>query len=177
MQVNRGELFTDPAGPARRPGLEATQAAQPVRRAGESPAVREAEAPSELRQRVLVAQRHVARAQAVLAGLEGFRDFLLEGAHDESETRNAILRASYQGESVLKPHGETLLAIAARNDLPLLERWIATVRETAGSIAAEAERGQSVEPAGVMAQVLEGIRQSSPALQRLQRENVLKLLS
>ena len=176
MQVNRGELFADPLSPVRRRELEETQAASPVRRPDEAPAVPEAEGPSELRQRVLVAQRHVARAQAVLGGLEGFRDFLLGGPHAEPEIRNAILRPSYQGESVLESHGETLLAIAARNDIPLLERWIATVRETANSIAPETARQEALEPAGALTQILEGIRRSSPDLQRLERENVLKLL-
>ena len=177
MQVNRGELFADPVGPARRRELEETQAAAQVRRPGATPAAPATEGPSELRQRVLVAQRHVARAQAVLAGLEGFRDFLLGGTRGEPETRDAVRRATYQGESVLESHTDTLLAIAARNDVPLLERWIATVRETANSLAAETGRQEALEPAGAMSQVLAGIRQSSLSLQPLVRENVLKLLS
>lgn len=180
MQVNRGEPSSDPIIPARRRELEELESAPAVRKvaAGRSPAIPAEEGLSELRQRVLVAQRYVARAQAVLGGLEGFRDQLLGGPPDEAQALQLILHPRYQGESVLESHRATLLAIAARGDIPLLERWIGTVRETVAGVAAELARQEVREPAARTLQELqEGIRRSGAGLERLQRENVLKLLS
>ena len=180
MQVNRGEPPSDPIIQARRLELEELQSAPAVRKvaSGQSPAIPAEEGLSELRQRVLVAQRYVARAQAVLGGLEGFRDHLLGGPPDEAEALQLILRPRYQGESVLESHRTTLLGIAARGDIPLLERWIGTVRETVAGVASELARQEVREPAARTLQELqEGIRRSGAGLERLQRENVLKLLS
>ena len=141
---------------------------------------------SELRQRALVAQRYVARAQAVLGGLEGFREYLLglpQGQpHGEpqagQEALEVILRARYQEEPVLESHRQTLLGIAARGDLPLLERWIATVRETVAGVAGDLDRRESGQAGpGSLPQLLEGIRRSGASLEKLERDNVLKLLS
>jgi hypothetical protein len=180
MQVNRGELSSDPLGPARRRELEELQGAAAIRRAAadQSPAIPEEGGLTELRRRALVAQRYVARAQAVLGGLEGFRDFLLGAPRGEAEAAEAILRAHYQGEPVLEAHRASLLAIAARGDVPLLERWIGTVRETVAGLAGELSRGEAPGPEGAALQgLLEGIRRSGAGLEKLQRENVLKLLS
>jgi len=177
MLVNRGELSPEPIGPARRRELEELQRAAAARRAERTSAPAE-EGPSELRQRVLVAQRYVARAQAVLGGLEGFRDYLLGEPRGEQEAQEFILRARYQEEPVLESHRETLLGIAARRDLPLLERWIATVRETVAGVAGDLDRREAGEPgARTLQELLEGIRRSGAGLEKLQRENVLKLLS
>jgi hypothetical protein len=120
----------------------------------------------------------VARAQTVLGGLEQFRDYLLGGPRGEQEALEVILRARYQGEPVLETHRETLLGIAARGDLPLLDRWIATVRETVAGVAGELDRREAGQPgAGLLQELLEGIRRSGPGLVRLERENVLKLLA
>jgi hypothetical protein len=180
MLVNRGEPSSDPIGPARRRELEELHGASLVRRAaaGQSPAVPAEEGLTELRQRALVAQRYVARAQAVLGGLEGFRDFLLGEPRSEAAAQEAILLARYQGEPVLEAHRATLLGIAARRDLPLLERWIGTVRETVAGVAAELGRREAREPdSRTLQELQEGIRRSGSSLERLQRENVLKLLS
>jgi hypothetical protein len=180
MQVNRGEPSSDPIIPARRRELEELQAAAAVRKVapGQSAAIPAEEGLSELRQRVLVAQRYVARAQTVLGGLESFRDQLLGGPLDEAQALQHILRPRYQGESVLESHRAALLGIAARGDIPLLERWIGTVRETAAGVAAELARQEVREPAAETLQELrEGIRRSGAVLERLQRENVLKLLA
>jgi hypothetical protein len=104
---------------------------------------------------VLVAQRYVARAQAVLGGLEGFRDQLLGGPPDEAQALQLILRPRYQGESVLESHRATLLGIAARGDIPLLERWIGTVRETGRGLELFARRTAGRRPGPFR---LEGIR-------------------
>jgi hypothetical protein len=178
MQVNRGELSSDPLGPARRRELEELQGTAATRRVspGQSPPIPEEGGLTELRQRALVAQRYVARAQAVLGGLEGFRDFLLGSPGGEAE--EAILRARYQGEPVLEAHRAALLAIAGRGDVPLLERWIGTVRETVAGLAGELSRGAAPGPeASTLQGLLEGIRRSGGGLEKLQRENVLKLLS
>jgi hypothetical protein len=177
MLVNRGEFSPDPLGPVRRRELEELQRAASARRAGQTQAPAE-EGLSELRQRVLVAQRYVARAQAVLGGLEGFRDYLLGGPRSEQEAQEILLQARYQGEAVLESHRETLLGIAARGDIPLLERWIATVRETVAGVAGELDRPGTGRPAAAALQeLLDGIRRTGAGLERLQRENVLKLLS
>ncbi len=177
MLVNRGELSPDPIGPARRRELEELQRIAASRRSGptQAPPV---EGLSELRQRALVAQRYVARAQAVLGGLEGFRDYLLGQPRGEQEALEVILRARYQEEPVLESHRETLLGIAARGDLPLLERWIATVRETVAGVAGDLDRREAgqVGP-GSLPELLQGIRRSGAVLEKLERENVLKLLS
>jgi hypothetical protein len=180
MQVNRGEPPSDPVIPARFRELEELRSTPAVRKvaAGQSPAIPAEEGLTELRQRALVAQRYVARAQAVLGGLEGFRDRLLAGPPDKEEALQLILRPRYQGESVLESHRANLLAIAARGDLPLLERWIGTVRETVAGVAAELARQEVREPAARTVQDLqEGIRRAGAGLERLERENVLKLLS
>jgi hypothetical protein len=176
MLVNRGELSSDPIGPVRRRELEELQRAAAARRAGQTPAP-PVDGLSELRQSALVAQRYVARAQAVLGGLEGFRDYLLGEPRGEQEAQEVILRARYQGEPVLETHRETLLGIAARGDLPLLERWIATVRETVAGVAGELNRQAGEPGARALQELLEGIRRSGSGLERLQQENVLKLLS
>ncbi len=178
MLVNRGELSPDPLGPARRRELEELQRAAASRRAGQTQAPAGEEGLSELRQRALVAQRYVARAQAVLGGLEGFRDYLLGQPRGEQEALEVILRARYQAEPVLESHRETLLGIAARGDLPLLERWIATVRETVAGVAGELDRREAGQPgAGRLQELLEGIRRAGAGLEKLERENVLRLLS
>jgi hypothetical protein len=182
MQVNRGEPSSDPIGPARRRELEELQAAAAVRRAAtsQSPALPVETDLSEVRQQALVAQRYVARAQTVLGGLEGFRDYLLGEPRGEAEAQEAILRVRYQGEPVLETHRATLLDIAARRDIPLLERWIGTVRETVAGVAGELDRREarpSYPGAGTLQELQEGIRRSGAGLERLQRENVLKLLS
>ena len=180
MQVNRGELSPDPLGPARRRELEELQQAAAVRRAstGQSPPIPAEGGLTELRQRALVAQRYVARAQAVLGGLEGFRDYLLGEPQDEAGALQALLRARYQGEPVLEAHSATLLGIAARRDIPLLERWIGTVRETVAGVAGELARREAPEPgARTLQALMEGIRLSGAGLEKLQRDNVLKLLS
>jgi hypothetical protein len=175
MQVNRGELSPDPIGPARRPELEELRRA--VSRPAEAPAPPK-EGLSELRQSALVAQRYVARAQSVLGGLEGFRDYLLGEPGGEAEAREALLRARYQGEPVLEAHHDALLRIAARRDLPLLERWIGTVRETVAGVAAQmAPGGMQAPDAGTLRSLREGIRRSGADLEKLQRENVLRLLA
>jgi hypothetical protein len=177
MLVNRGELSPDPIGPARRRELEELQRAAASRQPSQAQAPA-AEGPGDLRQRALVAQRYVARAQTVLAGLEGFRDYLLGEPQGEQEALKAILRARYQGEPVLETHRETLLRIAARGDLPLLDRWIATVRETVAGVAGDLDRREAGQPgAGSLQELLEGIRRSGEGLEKLQRENVLKLLA
>jgi hypothetical protein len=179
MQINRGEPSSDPIGPARRRELEELQAAAAVRKASTSQSPAPAEAGlTELRQQALVAQRYVARAQTVLGGLEAFRDYLLGEPRGEAEAQEAILRVRYQGEPVLETHRATLLGIAARRDIPLLERWIGTVRETVAGVAGELDRRGAREPgAGTLQELQEGIRRSGAGLERLQRENVLKLLS
>jgi hypothetical protein len=119
----------------------------------------------------------VARAQAVLGGLEGFRDYLLGGSRGEQEAQQVLLQARYQGESVLESHSDTLLGIAARGDIALLERWIATVRETVAGVAGELGRPETGRPtAGALQELMESIRRSGADLEKLQRENVLKLL-
>ena len=178
MLVNRGELLPDPIGPARRRELEELQRVAASRRTGQAQAAPAPEGLSELRQRALVAQRYVARAQAVLGGLEGFRDYLLGRPQGEQEAQEVLLRARYQGEPVLETHRETLLGIAARGDLPLLERWIATVRETVAGVVGDLDRREAAQPgAGTLQELLEGIRRSGAGLEKLERENVLKLLS
>jgi hypothetical protein len=173
MLVNRSELSPDPVSPARRRELEELQRAAAARRAGQTRTPPAPEGLSELRQRALVAQRYVARAQVVLGGLEGFRDYLLAGQpQGEQQALEVILRARYQEEPVLDTHRETLLGIAARRDLPLLERWIATVRETVAGVAGEA----GAPAADSLQRLLEGIRRSGAGLEKLERENVLKLL-
>jgi hypothetical protein len=178
MLVNRGELSPDPVNPARRRELEELRRAAAARRATQTQAPPAPEGLSELRQRALVAQRYVARAQAVLGGLEGFRDYLLAGqSQGEQQALEVILRARYQAEPVLDTHRETLLGIAARGDLPLLERWIATVRETVAGVAGDLDRRQAGAPgADSLQRLLEGIRRSGAGLEKLERENVLKLL-
>jgi hypothetical protein len=177
MQVNRGELSPDPLGPARRAELEEARRTQAAGRAGQAPALPD-EGLSELRQSALVAQRYVARAQSVLGGLEGFRDYLLGEPSGEAEAQEALLRFRYQGEPVLEAHREALLSIAARRDIPLLERWIGTVRQTVIGLAAELARGGTPAPdAGTLRALQEGIRLAGEGLERLQRENVLKLLA
>ncbi len=177
MQVNRGELANDPLGPVRRRELEELQRAASIRRS-EQAAPPAAEGLSELRQRALVAQRYVARAQTVLGGLEHFREYLLgEPAANPGEAQAIILRANYQGEPVLETHRDTLLGIAARRDLPLLERWIGTVRETVAGVAGDLERREANPPwPSGLKELLAGIRRSGAGLEKLQQENVLKLL-
>jgi len=179
MQVNRGEPSTDPINPARRRELEELQAAAPVRRtaAAQPQAVPPPEGLSEHRQRALVAQRYVARAQAVLGGRERDRDYLLSGPGDEAGARERILRARYQGEPVLESHRATLLGIAARRDVPLLERWIGTVRETVAGVAGELDRRETQPPeTGRLRELADGIRRHGQDIEKLERENVLKLL-
>jgi hypothetical protein len=180
MLVNRGEFSPDPVSPSRRRELEELQRAAAVRRTERTQTPPAAEGLSELRQRALVAQRYVARAQAVLGGLEGFRDYLSGQPRGEQEALEVILSARYQAEPVLETHRETLLGIAARGDLPLLERWIATVRETVAGVVGDLDRRRhaaGAPGAGSLQELLEGIRRSGAGLEKLERENVLKLLS
>lgn len=180
MQISRGDLSPDVVGSTRRRELEEIKAAQEPRRggaAGESAAASPESA--ELHSSMLLAQRHVARAQSVLAGLEGFRDFLLlAGASPAAgDALGALRRATYQGEAVLEPHREALLGIAARRDHAGLERLIANVQETIASQAAEFYRGGSAEPQpDTVRGVVAGIRELGESLQNLNQAHVLKLL-
>jgi hypothetical protein len=180
MHVTRGDLSPDQVGHARRREIEEVRNTQETRRGSppEPPPAPESTAVNPgVRQQVLLAQRQVARAQSVLAGLEGFRDFLLlnGGVAGGTETAAAMRRATYHGEQVLEPHRDMLVGIAGRGDLPALERLIASVRQTVASLVPGSAGGEPTQAA--LQGVLAGIREASGTLAVLDRTNVLKLLS
>jgi hypothetical protein len=78
---------------------------------------------------------------------------------------------------VLQPYRQTLLRAAANRDPSELDRLIGTVRQNISALAGDRDMGPDNATARAIAALIEGIRRNGQALERLERDNVSRLLS
>ena len=169
-----------PADPGMPPG-GARQAGQ-----GQPPEPRRS-AMDELRSRLLLLQRDVARAQRVLGGLEGIQPLLRSHGGPEPPDRSIREYAAgvtYRGEPVLTGLEERLGTILRERDAAGLQSLIGEARGHLGRLAQELSRYETAQqntraiavgddPLQFLKQ---GIRRAGGRLLEVQRENVLRLL-
>ncbi len=183
MTVISGDPFRGrPVGPGRL-DRESTEPRAPA--VPRQTARQEAPAANREVQSVATLQHSLSRAQAVLAGLEGFRDFLKPGTRpDPEEIRRYLAQVRYNGRPVLDTYAGRLPAIAARADAPALEALVNTVRAQIQELSTGLLRhaGAAAGAGGVtghedpLRAVIRGIKEAN-SLVRLKRENILDLLS
>ncbi len=181
MYVTRGDLSPEQISAKRSRELEKTTAASASRkvdqdRTGLRP--EEANIPVD-NQKARLTQGALARAQSMLAGLELFRSALsrTEGQGGERAALQVLDRSRYQGEAVLEPYRQALQRAAADRDPRFVDRLIGTVRENITALARDQDAGTEPAAKPALAALMEGIRSTGSGLERLSRENVLRLLS
>jgi hypothetical protein len=181
MYVSRGDLSPEQIISKRNREPEAAQAVPSARKADHNQSVLqppETPFPSD-RQKVRQVQRALTRAQSVLAGLEEFRSILFRTGAEGGERAalEAMDRSKYQGEAVLEPYRQLLLRSAAGHDSKELDRLIGSVRQNIAALSSDRDKGADIAAPGALGALMEGIRRNGQDLQRLQRDNVLRLLS
>jgi hypothetical protein len=143
---------------------------------------------SAVRIRLLLLQQDVARAQRVLAGLEGFAALLETPARGPEaagvEVGEYLARLTYKGEAVLEPWRERLEEILGAGDTEALGRLIEDGRNDLGLLARELSRYETAQQ-NSRALAADGdslgvlkrrIREGAGSLLDLQPERVLRLL-
>ena len=142
----------------------------------------------DLRSRLLLLQREVAKEQRVLGGLEEIHG-LLRAPEAETPVEGAVQRyaatVKYQGQAVLEAVAEQLTRIARERDHRGLEALIEESRAHLGRLAQELSRFETAQQnsralaaAGDPLESLKrGIQRQGGALLEVRRKNVLRLLS
>jgi hypothetical protein len=180
-----------PIGGRKKPASgEYTAAAGERRKASEIPAELEPRSSmrSDLRNRILTLQREVARAQHVLAGLEGLGSVLTEvqtaGTPVDRKLAEYLARVTYRGEPVLAPLREPLAQILRSGDAAALQGLVDESRSRLGFLAQELSRYETerqntraIAVSGDPLQALKRqIQKEGSRLLDLEPENVLRLL-
>jgi hypothetical protein len=181
MYVSRGDLSPEQISAKRNRELEKPSAVSSSRkidqdRSGLRP--EEANIPVD-NQKMRRTQGALARAQSMLAGLELFRSALsrTEGQGGGERAALQVLDHSrYQGEAVLEPYRQALQRAAADRDPRFVDRLIGTVRQNIAALAQDQDAGGEPAAKPPLAALTEGIRSIGSGLERLSRENVLRLL-
>jgi hypothetical protein len=181
MYVTRGDLSPEQIIAKRNREPEAARAVPSDRKVDQNQSVPqppETAFPSD-RQKVRQVQRALSRAQSVLAGLEEFRSILFRTGVEGGERAalEVMDRGKYQGEAVLEPYRQLLLRSAASRDSKDLDRLIGSVRQNIAALSNDRAKGVDIAAPGALAALMEGIRRNGQDLQRLERDNVLRLLS
>jgi len=181
MYVSRGDLTPEQISAKRNRELEAPAAVPRARKSDKSQAgmrAEDARIPVD-RQNLRLAQDALSRAQGLLAGLEQFRSALARtgAGGDQRAALQILARSRYRGEAVLEPHRRLLQRAAAARDPSVLDRLIGTVRQNIAALARDREAGGTLAAPRMLSAIFEGIRRKGPGLERLERENVLRLLS
>jgi hypothetical protein len=182
MYVSRGDFTPDPIAAKRNRGPEPAQSIPAARKVEQDYSVlqqpAEVHTPAE-RQKVRLIQRALSRAQSTLAGLEEFRSMLWRSAA-ASVQRSALEvleRTRYQGEAVLEPHRQMLLRAAASRDTRELDRLIGIVQQNISALPGGRDQDRDYSASRDIPALIEGIRTNGQALERLERDNVSRLLS
>jgi hypothetical protein len=181
MYVTRGDLSPEQISAKKNRELEAPPAVSPARRIAKNQdglRTEEAHIPVDS-QKVRLTQGALARAQSMLSGLELFRSALerAEGQGGERAALQVLARAKYRGEAVLEPYRQALQRAAASRDPRFVDRLIGTVRQNIAALARDQDAGTELAARPTLAALAEGIRSSGSGLERLARDNVLRLLS
>jgi hypothetical protein len=181
MYVSRGDLSPEQVSAKRNRELEAAPAVPQVRKTDKGqgvPWAEDARIPVD-RQNLRLAQNALSRAQGLLAGLEQFRSALARTGEqgDQRAALQVLARSRYRGEAVLEPHRQLLQRAAAARDPSILDRLIGTVRQNIAALARDREAGSGLAAPRKLSALFEGIRRNGPGLERLERDNVLRLLS
>jgi len=181
MYVTRGDLSPEQISAKRNRELEPPPAVSPARKVAKDQAglrPEETHIPVDS-QKVRLTQGVLARAQSMLSGLELFRSALerAEGQGGERAALQVLARAKYRGEAVLEPYRQALQRAAAARDPRFVDRLIGTVRQNIAALARDQDAGNELAGRPTLAALAEGIRSKGPGLERLERDNVLRLLS
>ena len=181
MYVSRGDLSPEQISAKRNRELDSPPAVSSARKVAKNqsgPRPEDAHIPVDS-QKVRLTQGALARAQSLLSGLEAFRSAIerTEGEGGERAALQVLTRAKYRGEAVLEPYRLALQRAAASRDPRFVDRLIGTVRQNIAALSREQDSG--LEPAAkpALEALAEGIRSSGSSLERLERDNVLRLLS
>ncbi len=181
MYVSRGDLSPEQISAKRNRELESPPAVSPSRRVAKDRAglrPEEAHIPIDS-QKVRLTQGALARAQSMLASLELFRSALArtEGEGGERAALQVMARSKYRGEAVLQPYRQALARAAAARDPRFVDLLIGTVRQNIAALARDQHAGTELATRPMLAALAEGIRSNGSGLERLARDNVLRLLS
>jgi hypothetical protein len=181
MYVTRGDLSPEQINARKNRELEKLSGVSSTRKVVPDQAgLRSEEAHIQVdSQKARLTQGSLARAQSMLASLELFRSAMsrTEVESGERAALQVLARAKYQGEALLEPYRQALQRAAADRDPRFVERLIGTVRQNIAALARNQDAG--IEPASrpELAALAEGIRSIGSGLERLARDNVLRLLS